>query len=382
MRYRNFGSLDFQVSVLGFGCMRLPCLDGVASGPGIDEEEAVRMIRYAIEQGVNYVDTAYLYHGGNSELVLGKALRDGYRDRVKVATKAPMMRITKAQEYDAVLDEQLQKLGVEMIDFYLFHGLNKQTWEVVKNQELLARAEAAKKAGKIGHIGFSFHDPYEVFADIIEGYEGWEFCQIQYNYMDTEFQAGQKGLRLAASRGMGVVVMEPLQGGKLVNPPAEIKEIIRESGYAGSLADLALKWLISQPEWSVFLSGMTAMKEVRENIEAASTFTEGTLSGEEARLIDAVKVAYRERNKDCLPCSGCNYCLPCPHSVDIPANIRFYNDGILYGYFNEAKRRYGFLLKPEQRAGACLECGRCDEVCPQKIPISEWMPKIHAALTS
>lgn len=380
MKYRNFGKLDFKASTLGFGCMRLPCLDSAASGANVDEEEAIRMIRYAIEQGVNYVDTAYMYHLGKSELVLGKALRDGYRDRVKVATKSPLMRVKTAQEYDDILTEQLQKLGLETIDFYLFHGLNKQNWEVVKNQDLLGRAEAAKKAGKIGHIGFSFHDDYEVFEDIINSYEGWEFCQIQYNYMDTENQAGLKGLQLAAARGMGIVIMEPLQGGKLVHPPEEIKKIARESGYGNSLADLAFKWLVNQPEISLILSGMTTMEEVRENIESVNNWDVGMLSEKEAKLIKDIKGAYNKRNKDCIPCTGCGYCMPCPQAVDIPQNMKLYNDGVLYDFFNEAQRRYGLLLKPEQQAGACLECGSCEDLCPQKIPISEWMPKIHAAL--
>lgn len=210
MQYRNFGKLDWQASALGFGCMRLPTIESLPTNSIINEAEAIKMIHYAIDNGVNYLDTAYVYHNGHSEVVLGKALQGDYRDRVKIATKAPLMIIKTAEEYDRILDEQLKKLGVDMIDFYLFHGLNKATWEIVKSQNLIERAEAALQAGKIGHIGFSFHDQYEVFEDIINGYDAWSFCQIQYNYMDTENQAGTKGLKLAASKGLAVVVMEPL----------------------------------------------------------------------------------------------------------------------------------------------------------------------------
>jgi predicted aldo/keto reductase-like oxidoreductase len=374
MRYRNFGGLDWKVSALGFGCMRLPTTDSAPASPNVAEEEAIRMIRHALDNGVNYVDSAYVYHSGRSEVVLGKALRDGYRDKAKIATKAPVILIKTEEDYDRFLDEQLKRLGVDRIDFYLFHGLAKNSWDMVKSKNLLRRAESALKAGKIGHIGFSFHDRYEVFAEIVNGYDGWSMCQIQYNFMDSENQAGTKGLKLAASRGLGVVIMEPLLGGKLADPPEEIRKQLNDSGYAGSTVDLAFKWLWDQPEVSVVLSGMSAMDHVIRNVRLADQSAIGSLSGMEAGLIGKIRHFYEERTA--IPCTNCGYCLPCPNSVNIPMNFKLYNDGAMYGSFNESKRIYRLFLRPEQRAESCIQCRTCEGKCPQKILISEWMLKI------
>ncbi len=375
MQYRRFGKLDWQASALGFGCMRLPTTDSAPISANVVEEEAIRMIRYAIDNGVNYVDSAYVYHSGKSEVVLGKALRDGYRGKVKVATKAPIWMIKKTEEYDKFLDEQLKKLGVDSIDFYLFHGLSESSWELVKSQDLLGRAEAALKAGKISHIGFSFHDRYEVFEKILNGYDGWSMCLVQYNFMDTENQAGTKGLKLAASRNVSVVIMEPLLGGKLANPPQEIRKQLKDSGYSGSAADLAFQWLWNQPEVSVVLSGMSTMDQVVANVQSADRSGIGLLTEMETNLIEKMKLFYKKRTAN--PCTGCGYCLPCPSSVDIPANLKLYNDGAMYGSFAEPKRTYDLFLQPEERAANCIQCKACEEKCPQKIPISEWMLKVQ-----
>ena len=222
MQYRKFGKLDWQASALGFGSMRLPTLDGNPMSQNIDEKESIHMMRYAIDAGVNYVDTAYPYHGGNSEIVVGKALQDGYLQKVKLATKSPLWSVKESQDFDKFLNEQLKKLQTDHIDFYLFHGLDKQKWDLVLNLNLLEKAEAAIKDGRIGHIGFSFHDQYDTFREIIDGYPDWSFCQIQYNYMDTDNQAGMLGLYDAAARGLAVIVMEPMLGGKLANPPVQL----------------------------------------------------------------------------------------------------------------------------------------------------------------
>ncbi len=375
MQYRKFGKLDWKPSALGFGCMRLPTMERNSMSSPVNEDESIRMIRYAIDEGVNYLDTAYVYHSGQSEKVLGKALQGGYRERVKIATKSPMMIIRTADDYDRILDEQLEKLGVDIIDFYLFHGLSKATWEMVKDHHLLERAEAARQAGKIGHIGFSFHDQFEVFEDIINGYDSWDFCQIQYNYMDTENQAGTRGLRLAAAKGLGVVVMEPLLGGKLANPPEVIKRQLEDAHFEGTATDLALQWLWSQPEVSVVLSGMTQMEQVVGNILSADRSRTRPLSNTDLELIRKIRTVYEERTA--IPCTACGYCMPCPNLVNIPMNIKFYNDGVMYDCFDESQRTYRLLLKPEFRASACTACMVCEEKCPQQIPISEWMPKIQ-----
>lgn len=379
MKYRKFGSLDWNVSALGFGCMRLPTADGVPGSGNIDEAEAIRMIRHAIDQGVNYVDTAYPYHGMNSEIVVGKALRDGYRDKVKLATKCPVWLINSPDDFDKYLDEQLSKLQTDHIDFYLLHALGRDRWNnMVLKYDLLNKAEAAKKAGKIRHLGFSFHDEPGAFKEIVDGYDKWEFCQIQYNFMDTENQAGIAGLKYAASKGLAVVIMEPLLGGKLANPPKSILELYSSFAKKRSAADWALQWIWNQPEVSVVLSGMSSMDQVRENLRSADDSGINTLCPEEVGLIESVRKKYKERLA--IPCTGCNYCMPCPNGVDIPSNFELYNNGFVHENMEASRFTYSKFFKAEEKADVCIQCRICETKCPQKISISEWLPKVHLAL--
>ncbi len=265
MQYRRFGKLDWKVSALGFGCMRLPTIG--EDRANIDEEKATAMVRYAIDHGVNYVDTAYPYHGGESERFVGRVLKDGYREKVHLATKMPMWAIQDASDPDRILNEQLEKLQVDYIDFYLFHGLRKPRWETVKQFDLLGWAEKALADGRIRHLGFSFHDNFDVFKEIIDSSDLWTFCQVQYNYVDINNQAGRKGVQYAASQGLGVVVMEPLLGGRLVDPPDPVKEIWDTAPVQRKPADWALQWVWNQPEVSVVLSGMNTMQHVTENVD-------------------------------------------------------------------------------------------------------------------
>lgn len=378
MQYRKFGKLDWQVSALGFGCMRLPTADGKPLSGNIDEEESIKMIRYAIDHGVNYVDTAYPYHEKNSEIVTGKALRDGYREKVKLATKSPVWSIKKTEDFERYLNEQLKKLQTDYIDFYLFHGLDKKGWNnTVLKLGLLERAESALREGKIGHIGFSFHDRYEVFQDIIDGYDGWTFCQIQYNYMDTEHQAGTRGLRYAASKGLAVVIMEPLLGGRLAKPPATVLDVFKGRGEKTPV-DWALQWVWNQPEVSLLLSGMSTMGQVKENIASANLSGIGTMGPEDLEVLKRAKDKYRELTL--IPCTKCGYCLPCPSGVNIPRNIKLFNDGYAYGDVETSRGIYANYMAEANRAGSCVQCKACEEKCPQKIAISEWMPKAHAVL--
>ncbi len=378
MQFRKFGRLDWKVSALGFGCMRLPTTDKVGSNVNVDEKEAIAMIRYAIDQGVNYVDTAYPYHGGNGEIVVGKALRDGYREKVRLATKSPVWSLRKAEDFDTYLNEQLKKLQTDYLDFYLLHGLDKQRWTNILNLNVLQKAETAIKDGRIRHLGFSFHDKYETFREIIDGYSGWALCQMQYNYMDTKNQAGTKGLKYAASKGLAVVVMEPIRGGRLSNPPKDIQGIFDGYEKRHTPSDWALQWVWNQSEVSVALSGMSTMKQVEENIHSASTSAPNSLGHRELQVIERAQKAFRGRTP--IACTKCGYCMPCENGINIPTNFELYNDAIIYDDPGTARMRYSRFMTEKERASACQQCKKCEEKCPQKIPISELMPKVHALL--
>jgi hypothetical protein len=381
MQYRSFGKLDWKPSALGFGCMRLPTLDGKPMSPRIDEAEAIHMIRQAIDSGVNYIDTAYPYHEGQSEVVVGKALQGGYRERVKLATKSPVWMIKEPGDFDRFLGEQLNRLQTDTIDFYLLHSLNKERWhDVVLKHDLLNLARIALADGRIQHLGFSFHDGYESFAEILEGSDLWSFCQIQYNYMDTENQAGTRGLQLAAAKGLAVVIMEPLMGGRLADPPKSIRKTFDSFPVHRTPADWAFQWLWNQPEVSVVLSGMSATAQVEANLRSAEASRTGSLSEEELALISEVRQMFAARI--IIPCSKCSYCMPCPSGVDIPANFEMYNYAFLYDDLADARFRHKIFTPPEHRASACIACGICEDLCPQKIPISEWMPKVSSLLDS
>ena len=375
MKYRQFGKLDFQASALGFGCMRLPTEAG--DHTKIIEPEATEMLHYAIDHGVNYLDTAWPYHGGESERLVGRALRGGYREKVRVATKLPTWDVKAAEDFDRFLDEQLEKLQTDYIDFYLLHSLNKGSWQRMRELGITSRGEKAIADGRIRHLGFSLHDQYEVFQDIVDGYDAWTFCQIQYNYMDVEHQAGARGLRYAASKGLAVVIMEPLLGGRLVNPPDRILQMWDGAPEKRTAAEWALHWLWHQPEVSLVLSGMSAMEQVTQNVESADRSGLGLLSDEELALVDRVRETYRDLCP--VPCTKCEYCLPCTVELNIPQLFEMLNSGVMYNELGEARRRYAGLPE-DKKADACSKCQECEESCPQQIPISEYMVHIHEVL--
>ena len=379
MKYREFGRLDWKGSALGFGCMRLPTADGERLSPNIEEEEATRMIRHAIDSGVNYLDTAYPYHGGLSEVLVGKALAGGYREKVKVATKLPTWMVEGPADFDRLLNEQLAKLQTDHIDFYLLHALSHERWQnVVLKHDLLGRAKAALADGRIRHLGFSFHDEYQAFAEIVYGTDLWDFCQIQLNYMDTENQAGVKGLKLAAARGLAVIVMEPLMGGRLADPPPSVLEAIENAPVHRSPVEWALEWLWDQPEISVALSGMSTMAQVEENLRIADASGVGSFSEADHAVIAELQRKYGERIA--IPCSKCNYCMPCPNGVNIPGNFEYLNYARLYDDVPGGKFRYMVFLKEEERSANCIACGICEGMCPQNIAISKRMPEVTALL--
>ena len=374
MQYRPFGKLDFKVSALGFGAMRLPV---TAGGYGrVDEPEAIRIMRYAIDNGVNYIDTAYGYHGGMSEGVVGRALLDGYRAKVSLATKMPHWHVKENSDFERLLNEQLDKLQTEVIDFYLLHSLGAESWKAMCALDVLPWLEKARASGRIRRLGFSFHDNLAAFKEIVDGF-AWDFTQIQYNYIDIENQAGTAGLKYAAERGLGVVVMEGLLGGRLVNPPAAIQAIWDGSPTRRSPADWALQWLWNQPEVSVVLSGMSSMQQVVENLASADASEVNHLSADELARVDQVRRQYNDLCQ--IPCTACDYCQPCPNKVKIPYIFELYNSASMYNVLDDAKREYAQMAM-EERADMCLDCDECEAKCPQHIPISAWMPTIHSAL--
>ncbi len=375
MKYRRFGGLDWEVSALGFGTMRLPVIG--EDSKNVDQAEAIRMIRYAIDHGINYVDTAYTYHGGNSEIILGKVLMDGYRERIRLATKLPSWLVKSRADMDRILGQQLNRLKTDYIDFYLLHSLNKQAWNKLLELKILDWVENVVSEGKLRYLGFSFHDEYEVLKEIVDAYD-WTFCQIQYNYENENIQAGTKGLEYAAGKGLAVVIMEPLLGGMLTNPPDAVRTIWDRENR--NPVDMAFQWLWNKPEISVVLSGMSAMEQVRQNIQSASTSGVGTLTQNDLDLVARVHAKYQEIRP--IPCTKCEYCMPCPNGVNIPRNFELYNVAIAYNNPSSGKEGYNRLMPKEQRASSCEACGTCEEKCPQHIQIREWMPRVHEALSS
>jgi uncharacterized protein len=376
MQYRAFGRLDWKPSALGFGAMRLPVLNH--NSKQIDEPLAQKMVRWAIDQGVNYVDTAYPYHGGNSERFLGKALGNGYRDRVRLATKMPSWLIKDRSDFDRYFNEQLERLQTDHIDFYLLHGLGADRWASLRDLHVLDWAERAMSDGRIGHLGFSFHDRYEAFQEIVDAYDNWTFCQIQYNYMDVDYQAGTRGLKYAADKGLAVVVMEPIRGGQLAKAPSpSVSALWDRAPHRRTPADWALQWVWDQPEVSLVLSGMSTMAQVRENVGSASISGAGSLTDTERGLFEAVRTAYHDLIP--IPCTGCGYCQPCPSNVTIPRILALYNDAVMYDDAQGARNHYHFIDEA-QRAASCVQCGECEPKCPQRLPIREWLEKANELL--
>ncbi len=388
MQYRPFGKLDWKGSALGFGGMRFPVIDG-AYGE-IDEPEATRMLHRAIDGGVNYVDTAIHYHEGNSERFLSRALKGGYREKVRLATKLFPPYVNEQEDFDRNLNEQLGKLDTERVDFYLLHGINRRWWPRIRDLGVLEWAEGAIADGRIGRLAFSFHDDLPIFREIVDAYDDWAFGQIQYNYMNGAYQAGTEGLRYAASKGLAVVIMEPLLGGRLAEAPPAVQAIWDDAPTRRSPADWGFQWLWNQPEVSVVLSGMSTMAQVEENIASASASGVGTLTDAELATIDRAREVYEALCP--IRCTACGYCMPCPNGVDIPYNFRLYNYGVMYENPRAARGWYRFMFDESRamfegdfhrvkgHAAQCVQCRACEEACPQGIPIGDWMPMVHRVL--
>ena len=376
MLFRKIPKTGDELSILGFGCMRLP----LTEDRRIDEPRAIRQIRHAIDRGVNYVDTAWPYHAGESERVLGNALAGGYRDKVRVATKLPSWMIKSRADMDTYLDAQLEKLRTDHIDYYLLHALAGGPWDHLASLDVLAFLDKAKADGRIVNAGFSFHGRCEDFKKIVDSYP-WEFCQIQYNFLDEENQAGTEGLMYAASKKVGVVIMEPLRGGNLglPEPPPEVAAIWNRAAVERTPAAWALRWVWNHPEVTVVLSGMNEESHIEENLAVAEQAGANSLSADELAIVDEVARKYKTLMK--VGCTGCGYCMPCPSDVFIPGCFEVYNKMHLFGNVPEGKFMYairmsGLLSGTRGFASQCIQCGECLEKCPQQIEIPDVLEEI------
>jgi len=364
MQFRNFGKTGKKLSVLGFGAMRLPLIDK-EDPSSIDFKKSIQMIRYAIEHGVNYIDTAYPYHNGMSEIFISKVFENGYRQRANIADKLPCWKIDTYEDCDKFFNEQLQRLGVKEIDFYLLHALNKKSWNKVYNLGVLDWLEIQKKSGKIKFYGFSFHDEYPVYDLILNSFH-WDFCQLQLNYLDTEYQQGIKGYLDAVKKGIGVIVMEPLKGGRLAKPKSPIKEMFEAEGKPRTPVQWALDWVWDLPEVSMLLSGMSSLQQVKQNIEYAQIAKPNNMTKSEKDFIQKIEKSFNDLIL--VNCTDCKYCMPCPFGINIPLNFEMLNN-TRFASVSLLKKQYLKVLTEEQRAKQCKQCGVCEEKCPQKIKI-------------
>ncbi len=371
MEKRKLEKLGIETSLLGFGCMRFP----VTAEGKIDEPAAERMMDRAIEAGVNYIDTAYPYHNGESEPFVGKVMSRYDRNSYYLATKLPCWSVNALEDVDRIFGEQLSRLRTDYIDFYLMHALNRDSFRKMAQMGCVKRLEELKAEGKIKYLGFSFHDGYDAFEEILN-YRDWDFCQIQFNYMDADQQAGMKGYRLAEERQVPLVIMEPVKGGTLAAFAEDITGRFRALDPRASVASFALRWVGSLPNVKVVLSGMSTMEQVEDNLKTFGAFR--PLSEMESREIDEIVALIKGRVKN--GCTGCGYCMPCPAGVDIPGNFRVWNTYHMYQNYNMVKGGWENRLGDGKQAKNCVKCGKCEKACPQKLHIREDLERVQEDL--
>lgn len=371
MEYRTMDNIGAKTSLLGFGCMRYPTNEDGS----INEELAFDMLDKAYHAGVNYFDTAYPYHGGKSEPVTGRALDRYPRDSYYLATKLPIWEIRTLGDVERIFQEQLERLHKDYVDFYLMHALNKDRWELIKKLGILEYCEKLRNEGKIRYLGFSFHDEYEVFEEIINSYH-WDFCQIQLNYMDKDSQATLKGVELAQKLGIPMVIMEPVKGGSLANLPDDITSIFKNIRPEASTPSWALRYVATFPNVKVVLSGMSNMEQVEDNLDTFGNFK--PLNQKEQEAVAQVSDALRKRVKN--GCTACKYCMPCPAGVNIPGSFGVWNEYHIYGNVADTTWCWTKEIPEEAKPKNCIKCGKCERVCPQKIHIREDLVKVQQEL--
>lgn len=372
MEMRKSDKLGIETSILGFGCMRLPVKDGK-----IDRERTADMFDTAIKAGVNYFDTAFPYHNGESELVVGELLKKYDRNSFYLATKLPLWAVHSLADAKEKFQLQLERLQTDYFDFYLMHASNRNSFREMVSYGVVEFLEEMKAAGKIRHLGFSFHDSYEAFEEIIN-YRDWDFCQIQYNYMDRNEQAGDRGIALCEKKNVPLIIMEPIKGGTLANLPEEVTAGFREARPDATSSSWALRFVASRPMVQVILSGMSTEEQLADNLR---TFCEyEPLSEEEERLVEATADAIRARVR--IGCTGCRYCMPCPNGLDIPKNFSIWNTYGMYGNAGHTKWQWEHEISAEAKAENCIGCGSCEAACPQQLPIIEQLQILSQELNS
>ena len=373
MQYVPFGNHGFDVSRLGFGCMRLPTKKE-GDRDVIDRDQAIGMIRHGIDEGINYVDTAYPYHGGESEIVVGLALKDGYREKVTLTTKLPIWAVNEEKDMNRLLDEQLKKLDVPYVDFYLLHAMDKSRMDKMQAFHYKDFFKQAVKDGRVKHPGFSFHDDHDTFLRILHDYDNWGMAQIQFNYLDDKEQAGEAGLREAGRCGVPLVIMEPLRGGALANPPQNVKELMANNPKQRSAVEWAFAYIADYPEVATILSGMSTPEQLEDNLRVFDKLTVGGMTEDDRAFAKELKNAYLSRMP--IGCTGCQYCQPCPQNVHIPDIFHGYNQGKMFDDPHRFTNNYRGQIERGFDASQCVQCGACEAACPQHLPIIEWLQTI------
>lgn len=378
MKYRNFGKSEEQMSAFGMGCMRLPTYTDAEGNTKIDRPKAIAMMRRAVEGGVTYFDTAYVYHNQESEEVVGEAFKGEMRKKVKIATKLPLWKLGTGATPEEIFEEELKRLQTDYIDVYLLHGLNKGSIELIEKYHLLDFLTKLKKEGKIRYAAFSFHDDLEAFKELCDLYP-FDMCQVQLNILDINNQATEEGIKYAASKGMAVVIMEPLRGGALANVPDEVQALYDAMPEKRSAAEWGFRFMYEYPEVSVILSGVSTMEQLEDNLAIFDRSEPCGKSDLEAKLYENVRAAYDARIK--VRCTGCEYCQPCPRGVAIPKIFASYNNVSVYGQLKRGKHEYARLTADNADASRCVGCGKCEKICPQHLPIIENLKEAAAALS-